>query len=327
MAMKSPTRRMVLAILLLGGVLALAVSFTLFRSASGNRLRVGYMRISPALPFFIAQDRGLFRKHEVAIEPVLYTSGLQMLDDLVNQRIDASITGPVDILFSRELDDGGRFRIYLHAAYSPASPIYSLVVKSDSPIQATADLRWKKIGVAPGTTNAALLALMLEKRHGLARANDYDIVAIAPGQQLDALRAGQCDALVPLEPTGTIAATSSDLRVVEWGLIEKEVMNPLPITAYALARNAVQGKGAEVKRFVAAMNEAVSAIGADPTGTRGFLVPSIGLTAEQAQRCGTGTFVTVEERSKANLQALADLLAREKVIKAPLDVEPLYYQP
>lgn len=290
-------------------------------------LRVGFMRISAALPFFVAQQRGLFAANEVQIDPVVYTAGQAMLDDLLTDRIDASITGPADILLNAELATPGRFRIYMHSIYSPESPLYSLVVRSDSPIRSTADLKGRKLAAAPGPTNAALVALALEMRHGFRRGRDFSISGVAPGQQLNALRAGLYDALFPLEATGTVASTSADLRVVEWAPVESTVMNPLPITAFALSTAAISHRRTTVRRFVTAMEQAVDAIRSDEESARQLLVGAAALTPEQASRCGTGRFIRLSERRDARFQDLADLLVRVGATKQRVNVNALYYEP
>lgn len=292
-----------------------------------SSVRVGYLRISPALPFFVAQDQRMFDANGVGVEAVPYTSGLQMLDDVLSGKIDASITGPVDLLLAKEIEAPGRFRIYLQAVYSLESPLYSLVVRADSTIRSTEDLKGKTVAVAPGVTNAALLALALKTRHGYERDKDYQIVQVAPGLQLDTVRSGLYAAVVPLEATGTIAATSSDLRVVEWAPIETTLMSPLPVTAYAVSAAAISAKPETIRSFVRSIEQAVDYVRAHERESRVLLTASANLTPEQASRCGIGQFVTLSGHASARLQEFSDLLTRVGALKQHVDVEPVFYRP
>jgi NitT/TauT family transport system substrate-binding protein len=330
MAPSSPARRAKLVLILLSVAIVAVLGYAVLApkpKPAPRTLKVGYMRITAALPFYVAQERELFDKHGVAVDAVPYNAGIQLLDDLVAGKIDAAVTGPVDVLLTRELESPGRFRLLLSVAYTPESPIFSFVVRSDSPIKSTADVKGETVSAVPGVTMPALISLMLEKRHGLKKDVDYKVIGTAPPQQLDALRAKQFDALFPLEPTGTIAAGAADLRVIEFGPIEREVMSPMPIVSYSLSKSAIDRDPETVRRYAAAIEEAVGVIQDDEASARSLLVGAIKLTPEQAAKCGIGRFFTARERESANLQALADLFHQRGVVKGRVDVAPLYFIP
>lgn len=293
--------------------------------SKGEVLKVGFLPISAALPLFVALEHSLFEEAGISVLPVKYQNGALMAEDVIAGRIAAACPGPVDVYLSKELDSPGKFKIYLQTAYTPLNFIYSILVKKNSGIKRIEDLKGKRIGVFPGVTNKLLLEILLMQKFGWKSGVDVNIQGVAPALQLDALETGEYDALCPLEPTGTIGAFRPQLQMIERGPIEREVLNPLYITAHALSTDVIHAHPSEMHRFVQSMERAVDWIRADEQAARVLLPKYTSLTVEQARLTPIGETVKVAEASRADFQKLSDLLARKGALLRPLDIENLYY--
>lgn len=296
------------------------------RSAERPILRVGYLQINAALPLFVALEEKLFEAAGVAVEPVKYQNGALMAEDVITGRLAAASPGPGDIYLAKEAEVPGRFKIYLHTAYTPDNFIYSILVKADSGIETLEGLKGRRIGVFPGVTNKRLLEILLQKEFGWNPDSDFRAQGVAPSLQLDALQAGEYDAICPLEPTGTIGSFRPGLRLIDRGPIERGVLNPLYITAHCLSTEVMERSPSAVRGFVGAMERAVDLLRSDEAGARALLPKYTFLTEEQSRVSPIGEAKKVAEASRSDFQRLADLLHREGVLSRRVEVDRLYYE-
>lgn len=288
-------------------------------------IQVGYLPISAGLPLFVAIERGLFEAAGLKVHLQKYANGGQMVDDVVTGRLAAASPGPADVYLAKEVSTPGRFKIYLTTAYTPDNFIYSVVVREDSGIGQLKDLRGKRIGVFPGVTNRRLFEILLQDKFGWIPDKDFEVRAISASLQLDALIKGEYDAICALEPTGTVATFNPRLKMIERGPIERNVLNPLYITAHALSTRAMTESPAKMGAFVTAMESAVQFIRKDEVGARNLLPKYTFLTAEQAAATPIGDVRTTSETNRSSFQQLADLLQREGVLGRAIAVDGLLF--
>jgi NitT/TauT family transport system substrate-binding protein len=292
----------------------------------GIKLKVGYLPISAALPLFVSLEHGLFNEQGISVEPVKYQNGALMAEDVITGRVSAACPGPADVYLVKEVESSGRFKIYLQTAYTPTNFIYSIMVRKDSSIKKLEDLRGKKIGVFPGVTNKLLLEILLQQKFGWTPDKDFRVQGISASLQLDALETGEYDAICPLEPMGTIGTFRTDLKMIDRGPIEKDVLNPLYITLHALSTKAMKENPEQLRKFVTAMEKAVSLIRDSEQANRALLPKYTSLTLEQARLTPIGECYKISEASRLDFQKLSDLLTNEGVLSRSVDVNTLYYK-
>ncbi|MCI0668374.1 MAG: ABC transporter substrate-binding protein [Methylococcaceae bacterium] len=289
-------------------------------------LRVGYLPITPALPFYVALENGYFADSGLEVEPVKFQNGALMAQEVMAGRLAAASPGPADVYLAGEAEVPGRFRIYLQTAYTPENFIYSLLVRKDSGIKSPKDLKGRKIGVFPGLTNKLLLGLALKAQFGWNPERDVTIVGVAPPLQLDSLETHGIDALCPLEPTGTIGAAREALMFLDKGYVERQVLSPLYITAHALSAEIARKHPEALDHYVKAIEKAVAFMTTHEADARSFLPKYTPLQVDHARLTPLGTVFTVADADRKQFQRLSDLLARERVLTRPVEVEALYYR-
>lgn len=288
-------------------------------------VRVGYLPISPAAVLFVAEEEGLFEANGLDVDLVKYQSGATLAEDVLTGGLDAASPGPADVYLAQELASPGRFRIFLQSAYTAENNIYSLVTRADSDIGSVEDLRGKTIAVFPGVTNKLLFEVTLQRTFGWQPDVDFFVQGVAPPLQLDLLEQGEFDALVPLEPTGTLATARPELRLVETGTIERRLLDPLYITAHCLSSGFVTEHPEEAEAFVSAIDEAVELIRRDESVARRLLPSFTNLSAELSADAPIGIYRMVGEADVSSFQALADILSAQGALSAAVDVASLYY--
>ena len=111
-----------------------------------KKLRVGYLH-TPAVDghLWLGQQMGSFAKHGLEIEPILFTTGLEIFQAMIGGSLDVLTTGAVVSNFPAR----GQGKVFLlnNIEYGTAQ----LWVSDDS-IKSVADLKGKQISTSTGTT-------------------------------------------------------------------------------------------------------------------------------------------------------------------------------
>ncbi len=173
--------------------------------AQETTIKVGALRTIPAISQFMYER---FQPAGMKIEIVPFASPAECKNALVGKSIDfagfgvaAAISGaangePLSIIGG--LCDGGM----------------AVVAKKELPISKIADLKGRKVGIWPGSTQEIFVFERL-KMEGLSRA-DITPVRIFFAEMHAALAKGDVDAYVGAEPAPAISVTSGVGKVVEY---------------------------------------------------------------------------------------------------------------
>lgn len=141
-------------------------------------LRVGWFLWPGWYPIAIAQEKGIFARHGVNVEPVLYASYTDIFSDFAAGKLHAAHGGLYELLKSGIPD----IRVVLATDYSDGAE--GLIVTPD--IRTPADLAGKRIGIQGGLSGSEFIVTTLLRRHGLSR-NDLSLVDVGPEIVLDTM--------------------------------------------------------------------------------------------------------------------------------------------
>jgi NitT/TauT family transport system substrate-binding protein len=199
-----------------------AIGFVIFWTNDRNHstreapIRLG-LSVWPGFgPFFIADEKGFFKRQKLDVQLNIFQDDSQRDASLLADRIDA-IGMTVDSLAvfrHRGVDVKAIYK------FDNSSGADGIVAKPD--IHTIPDLKGKRVGWAPGTTSHFFLAVALSQA-GLKTA-DLSHVALAADEAGTAFAAGQLDAAVTWEPwltkavethRGTTLLTTRQLPVIE----------------------------------------------------------------------------------------------------------------
>ena len=177
--------------LLLGSTLV-AGSFSCKES---GRLRIGYQKFGALLPL---KQRGLLEAalapSGVTVQWIEFPSGPPIMEALRASDIDIGMTGEAPPVFAQANGDS-----FVYVGCEPPAPhAEALLVRQDSAIQSTSDLRKKKVAVNRGSNAHYFLAVALE-RAGVAY-GDVTVVFLAPADARVAFEQGNVDAWAIWDP-------------------------------------------------------------------------------------------------------------------------------
>ncbi len=228
-----------LLILSLSGLLA-ACSPAPAPAASRPPLRVEYTQWEGDYTLLIAQEKGLFEKHGVQVEPVYYPDFSLALPDMAAGKLDGGLFGLFDTFNVANLTEAKVVAVY------DSGGVTSVVASPE--IKTLQDLKDRRIGVAFGSSGEMVVRDLLY-RAGLTQ-NDVTLVNL-PVADIPARLPEDIQAGVTYEPY-----TSQAVQAGNKQLVSSETSSLLPDVIFFRAE-VTQQRPQDVRAFLAAWFEAV----------------------------------------------------------------------
>lgn len=224
-------------------------------SAQTLEIKIGAANSVDHAPAFVGVEKGIFAKHGLDAKIVMYQTGVEMINGLLNDAQDVNIMGSIPFLAGASKDQPLMLIGHLHGdatktAYTENVSIVATgasgVAKSD--IKALAG---KKIGTPRGAGAEGFLVGLLPE-HGLKTA-DVTLLNIKPSDLVTALRQGDVDAIAIWEPWGSTAVA----RVPGAVLVQRGgCMGCYDPGTILTTKSVIAGKAEQLRRFMVAFSEA-----------------------------------------------------------------------
>ncbi len=294
-------------------------------TATAVSVRVAYLPIVVCSPFFVAQEKGLFKGEDISVESQPFASSNQVVEALLSGRSDAAMSLAQSVVATVEGKQPGQLRVFMANAQNSKDYLSSLVVKTGSPIREVRQLRGKKVGCFPGQTARVYLEMTLE-RYGLGK-SDVTIQEIDPASHLQALEAGSIDALLTYEPTTTIGIEKGLVRPLILGAFEKNVIDPWVGGVFVLRRAFVEQHPGEARAFVRALDRAVDLIREYPLEAKLTLTRFIPIEEAVARKTTNVPYWKLGEIDREQVQKQTDMLTEKGILPAKVDTRAAYYVP
>jgi NitT/TauT family transport system substrate-binding protein len=170
----------------------IVIAFSLANPAMAlDKVKVGYLHtLAVDGQFWIAMEKGYFKDQGLEIEPIVFTSGIPLMQALSGGSVDVAIMGAVIANFpSRGV---GKVFLINDIEYDTAM----LFARPESGIKSIKDVKGKKIATVKGTTAHVFLHTAL-KKNGLDSNKDVEIVSMDMAGAVSAFISGA----VPLVAT------------------------------------------------------------------------------------------------------------------------------
>ena len=202
-------------------------------------------------PIFVAVEQGLFEKHGLDVEVVMFQSGVEMINGLLAGSHDVNTMGSIPFLAG--VSNGFPLVLIGHLHGKALSEGYAdnvgIAAKND--IATIADLKGRKIGLPRGT-GAEGYVLGVLAQAGLSE-SDVELVNVKPPELPTALLGGDVDAISVWEPwLSTSAVNVADADQLVAGGCDS-CYDPGTVLTTVEVRD---GKAEELRRFMLAFSEA-----------------------------------------------------------------------
>lgn len=290
-------------------------------------VRLGVQRVGPYRAFFVADDKGFFRDERVNVVAQEFPSSNVLGQAQLAGNVDGSGFMSFPVLFSIEQNVAGQSVCFLTLPMSTASRFAAVVVAAGSPIADPAQLRGKKLGVYPSSTNVIFAHMMVEKLFGAEDA--AEIIQVDPANALPMLVNGQVDALIGPDPMPATAVARGIGRVLVYAPDAHYVMDPMPVGCATFARPFYDAHPDAVHRVQRAMERAVDYL-RDPVHhdeVAAIFARRAGVDQSVVAKLGDLDYWKLTETDRPAVQRLADLLEQHEVLTRHVDTAVLYPEP
>jgi NitT/TauT family transport system substrate-binding protein len=296
-------------------------------------VRMGYARLRISLPIFVAQERGLFRKHGIDAKLEMYDTGQSLGQALAEGRIDVGGYFAFPISFNGMLRTKRRLYFVTLQQEDRINRISFFLRKKTPPgqkpeITSVKDLKGKRVGILPTIVYRATLEALLRKS-GVDPA-DVTIQPTDPMLQAQLLAHGGVDALYTNDPAATSAIAAGVAEVVDPNRSESAELygEPYPFGTFYISQEWTAAHPALARAVAAALDEAVTYISGHQAEAKESMRPYLPPVFQpQIPMYGPALYLTTAQTKEEDVAKLARKFKEIGVINQDVDVKGAVYHP
>lgn len=228
-------------------------------------IRVALIPVLDVLPIVVAQEEGLFEKHGITVEIIPVGSAPER-DQLISAgQADAMVNELISVMLLNQNSPQVQAIRFARTATSEQA-LFSIMAASNANITDAQGLKGVEVGVGQATIIEYLTERLLEAK-GLTKDEIKTIAVPKIPDRMTLLASGELKAATLPEPFVTLAKQQGAVLVLD------DTIQPELAFSVISMRNAVIDEHPEaVKAFLAAVEDAVGLINANPQGYTSVMV-------------------------------------------------------
>jgi NitT/TauT family transport system substrate-binding protein len=316
---------------LVGGTTGAIFTNALTSNAQGKspKIVIGYPAVTPALPLYLALEKGYFTKMGLDVEAIAFANPQEVVEGIIKGKIQAAGNGVSSgNLAIGEDKSPGFFKIICSNSSNTKFVLEQFVVTKNSEIKQISELNGKKVCSGLGPQNIALAKAILAK-NGYPNAQ---IVPLSFDKHIAALESGEVDGAYTLEPIGTVGRSEGKTRTLEAGVVSKYILGD-PLAPWFGGSAAISTKflleyPAIAQKFITAYRMGVMEVRRNPILSRKYLQRYTKINPALTSRVPLPDYRMFDEFSPEDVkyfQYFFDFLTSEKVLSRKVDVLPLLF--
>ena len=261
------------------------------------KVKISYLPVVQSLLLYNAVENHYFEDANLDVEIVRFDDPGQIVNSLIAGSTDVAANTGTGIVGIAETKDSGNIKIFGFACGDLQHLNDELLTrKDDSSIKTIAYLKGKSLGIIPGIQFKTVAKHILAQ-NGLEAEKDITIVELAVPLQLQALASGQVDALLTLEPVGTIGNAKGISQVFVANPMVKYIADPWCGAAFSISTKFLKEHPAEAKKVISILERSVDEINANPQNFKKFFSKYMGMDDKIAEKVPLPVFVTHKDFS------------------------------
>lgn len=278
------------------------------KKAIPNRpIRVGILKHESSLPFYVADDAGLFKKHGLDVTLVEVPPG-DHLPALLADRVDVLSPTSFPMLFGLMLQHTNLlYSVFPGAEVTDGQTVYGFVVSSNSTARSIKDIHDGVVLAINPYTKVSIQ--MILNAAGIPKNNWPEISVATREAALQALSEGKALGAILDQPALAVAVASKQFRLLESNPRAKYVGSPYWSGSGAVKRKTWNVRKAEFALLIEAIDESVILIRKDSLRAQQILAAHLGLKSEIAAHIGGYYFpLSTENVDKEGIAKTVDAL-------------------
>ena len=229
------------------------------------KLRMANLPILDTLPMYVAQQEGLFEKHGVTAEFIPAASAAERDQIFAAGQADGMINDGISTLFYNQ--DQTQIQIVRFARTATSTfPQYMILASAQSGIDSVDGLKGVEIGISQGTVIEYITDRLLQAA-GLS-AEEIKTVAVPKiTDRMALLGSGELNAATLPDPLSSLALQQGAKTVID------DTSHPeYGYSVYSFRKQMIDENPQAIRGFLAAIEEAITLINADPTKWESLMV-------------------------------------------------------
>lgn len=220
-------------------------------------LKVAVLPILDSLPMYVAQEEGLYEEYGINVELIPVSSAPERDQLIASGQADGMINEIVSTVFFNAEETRVQIVRYARTA-TPEQHLFSILASASSNITEVDQLKNSDIGVSKGTIIEYLTDRILQKQ-GFSDEEIQTIAIPSIGDRLALLSSGELDAGMLPEPPTSLAQQGGAVMV-----IDDTTFPEVSFSTISFRKSVIDQNGDAIKGFLAAIEEAIQHINANP---------------------------------------------------------------
>jgi len=311
------------------GSLAIIIVFILWHYSKRNpsdgsaSIRVGILRHESTLPFYIADEYGLFEKHGVKAVLVELPPGDHM-PALLSDRVDIISPTSFPMLFGVMLEHPKLLYVVFPGAEVDNGPtVYGFIVRKDFSGKGIEDLSNSIVMAINPYTQVNIRTILTSA--GIPKTKWPEIRIASREVALAAVQKGNATAVIMDQPALAVALGSNEFRLLESNPRAKHIGSPYWSGAGAAKRTTWVEKNDQFDHLMTAIDEAILQIRSDSLSAHRVLAKRLGLDTAIAEQCGGYYFPTSTEAvPTTGIEGTIKALVDAGLLREPISMEGFF---
>jgi len=221
-------------------------------------LKIAVLPIIDTLPLYVAQQQGFFTEHNVKVELIPVASAPERVQLVASGQVDGTINETLSVmLFNKDTIQMQAVRYALRPAEGYGH--FFILASGASGITTPAGFKGVEIGVSQGTVIEYVTERLLTAE-GLSADEIVTIPVPKIPDRMALLASGELSAATLPDPLGALAVQSGAVIVLD------DSNHPeYGFSIYSFRKEIIDAHPGTIKGFLAAVDEAIALINADPT--------------------------------------------------------------
>ncbi|GAP18174.1 ABC transporter substrate-binding protein [Levilinea saccharolytica] len=234
------------------------------KASQQQKVRIAVLPVIDALPIYVAQQEGYFKEQGVEVEIVPVLSAPERDQLMQSGQVDSILTEVVvNMIYNKETPQIKTVRFLRTTTVT--TPMFRILASKDSGINTVADLAGVPIAISEGTVIEYMTDRVLEKA-GMAPTDIAKVAVPKISDRMAFLDSGQVQAAVMPDPLASLSIKNG-ARVIIDDTSYPEVSH----SVLAFRIETLNQQGEAVRKVLAGVEQAVTAINGDKTRWNGLL--------------------------------------------------------
>jgi len=278
-------------------------------------MKVGAMPDEATLPYYVAEREGIFLEYGLDVEVVPFMSAMERDSALIAGEIDAGQNDPVGVLVLRNAGYNAKV-VSQEMHETPEKMRFAILASPNSNINSVADLEGKQIAISSNTVMEWIADNLL---------GDVTVTKIEEKKlpiRMQMLLEDKYEAATLPDPLASYAIYKGATLVIS----DSEFDKTIGYTVIVFRGEFIEEHPDSVAKFLAAYNEAVERINANPENYRELVVEIAKVPEEIASSYKMGTYMKAQQYPRDNFDAVLSWMQNKGLVTEEILYEDVIYE-